>query len=164
MCMQLSKAALLRIAHGLAAALEPWLGHLECSSCGSQTTTTWCEGRSCRWNLSTPACEARMPMWNGRATCDESRSSSMMLLAVSLPSCAASAAHPMLQCVKEFYLYSQMVIYGEDARNQLIPCKMYFHSSWCALCRETTGRNCSGTFHVKDHAFPPLRSWSMGTG
>lgn len=46
--MQLSKAALLRIAHGLAAALEPWLSHLECSSCGSRTTTTWCEGRSCR--------------------------------------------------------------------------------------------------------------------
>ena len=47
-CVQLSRAAALRIAQGLALALKPWLGHLECSSCGSQTSTTWCEGRSCR--------------------------------------------------------------------------------------------------------------------
>ncbi|CAL5221748.1 g3999 [Coccomyxa viridis] len=74
LCAQLSKAALLRIAHGLAAALQPWMSHLECSSCGSRTATLWCEGRS---------------------------------------------------------------------------------------CRETTGRDCSGTFQVKDHAFPSLRSWTV---
>ena len=46
--VQLSKAALLRIAHGLAAALQPCMSHLECSSCGARTATLWCEGRSCR--------------------------------------------------------------------------------------------------------------------